>query len=130
MFNSKKVRTFAAQLRNKHRGVEQLVARWAHNPKVVCSSQASATKKLIKHRGVEQLVARWAHNPKVVCSSQASATKIKRFQMGSLFLFVYRIPTNTPLNNYTTTCWLNKYQQAGKPPTKDQIFNFPKRLKH
>jgi hypothetical protein len=23
--------------------VEQLVARWAHNPKVVCSSQASAT---------------------------------------------------------------------------------------
>ena len=29
----------------KHRGVEQLVARWAHNPKVVCSSQASATKK-------------------------------------------------------------------------------------
>ena len=75
MFNSKKVRTFAAQLRNKHRGVEQLVARWAHNPKVVCSSQASATKKLIKHRGVEQLVARWAHNPKVVCSSQASATK-------------------------------------------------------
>ena len=27
----------------KYRGVEQLVARWAHNPKVVCSSQASAT---------------------------------------------------------------------------------------
>jgi hypothetical protein len=25
--------------------VEQLVARWAHNPKVVCSSQASATKE-------------------------------------------------------------------------------------
>ena len=34
-----------SQLRNKHRGVEQLVARWAHNPKVVCSSQASATRK-------------------------------------------------------------------------------------
>ena len=29
--------------KSKHRGVEQLVARWAHNPKVVCSSQASAT---------------------------------------------------------------------------------------
>ncbi|WP_337476867.1 hypothetical protein, partial [Phocaeicola coprophilus] len=28
------VRTFAPQLRKKHRGVEQLVARWAHNPKV------------------------------------------------------------------------------------------------
>lgn len=35
-----KSRTFAPV---KHRGVEQLVARWAHNPKVVCSSQASAT---------------------------------------------------------------------------------------
>ncbi len=29
----------------KHRGVEQLVARRAHNPKVVGSSPASATKK-------------------------------------------------------------------------------------
>ena len=28
----------------KHRGVEHLVARGAHNPKVVRSSQASATK--------------------------------------------------------------------------------------
>ncbi len=34
--------------KTKHRGVEQLVARWAHNPKVVCSSQASATKKGVK----------------------------------------------------------------------------------
>ena len=47
--SNKKSRTFASQLRNKaiekHRGVEQLVARWAHNPKVVCSSQASATRR-------------------------------------------------------------------------------------
>ena len=42
-----KSRTFALELRKQHRGVEQLVARWAHNPKVVCSSQASATKILI-----------------------------------------------------------------------------------
>ena len=28
---------------NIHRGVEQLVARWAHNPKVVGSSPAPAT---------------------------------------------------------------------------------------
>ena len=28
-----------------NRGVEQLVARWAHNPKVASSSLASATKK-------------------------------------------------------------------------------------
>ncbi len=40
-----KSRTFALELRKQHRGVEQLVARWAHNPKVVCSSQASATHK-------------------------------------------------------------------------------------
>ena len=40
---SNKIRTFALA-NEKHRGVEQLVARWAHNPKVVCSSQASATK--------------------------------------------------------------------------------------
>ena len=29
----------------KYRGVEQLVARWAHNPKVAGSSPAPATKK-------------------------------------------------------------------------------------
>ena len=36
---TKKSCTFAAE----NRGVEQLVARWAHNPKVVSSSLASAT---------------------------------------------------------------------------------------
>ncbi len=36
-----KLSTFAAQL---NCGVEQLVARWAHNPKVVGSSPAPATK--------------------------------------------------------------------------------------
>ena len=45
LFFQKRSRTFAADLRKSiYRGVEQLVARWAHNPKVVCSSQASATK--------------------------------------------------------------------------------------
>ena len=39
---STKSRTFAPV---KHRGVEQLVARWAHNPKVIRSSRISATKK-------------------------------------------------------------------------------------
>ncbi len=33
----------ALPLHYKYRGVEQLVARWAHNPKVVSSSLASAT---------------------------------------------------------------------------------------
>lgn len=39
---STKSRTFAPV---KHRGVEQLVARWAHNPKVVGSNPAPATKR-------------------------------------------------------------------------------------
>lgn len=42
LFVSKKNRTFAPV---KHRGVEQLVARWAHNPKVIRSSRISATKE-------------------------------------------------------------------------------------
>ena len=33
---------------SKYRGVEQLAARWAHNPKVASSSLAPATKKDIK----------------------------------------------------------------------------------
>ena len=46
-----KSRTFALELRKQHRGVEQLVARWAHNPKVVCSSQASATTNKTSRSG-------------------------------------------------------------------------------
>ena len=38
-----KSRTFALELRKQHRGVEQLVARQAHNLEVACSSPASAT---------------------------------------------------------------------------------------
>ena len=36
---------FALSIKEKtYRGVEQLVARWAHNPKVIGSSPISATK--------------------------------------------------------------------------------------
>jgi hypothetical protein len=35
-----------------YRGVEQLVARWAHNPKVVSSSLAPATLKKDKSKGL------------------------------------------------------------------------------
>ena len=42
----KKSRTFAAA-KEKHRGVEQLVARQAHNLEVACSSPASATTAAI-----------------------------------------------------------------------------------
>jgi hypothetical protein len=34
-----------------YRGVEQLVARWAHNPKVVSSSLAPATKNPVSRKG-------------------------------------------------------------------------------
>ena len=39
------MRTFAPAKRKIHRGVEQLVARQAHNLEVACSSPASATTK-------------------------------------------------------------------------------------
>ena len=35
--------------KNKYRGMEQLVARRAHNPKVVGSSPAPATTSLVSH---------------------------------------------------------------------------------
>ena len=37
--------TFVPEIKKQHRGVEQLVARQAHNLEVVRSSRASATKK-------------------------------------------------------------------------------------
>ena len=44
LFLSNCILTFAIQ----YRGVEQLVARRAHNPKVAGSSPASATKKALQ----------------------------------------------------------------------------------
>ena len=51
-----------------YRGVEQLVARWAHNPKVACSSHAPATKiksnlKRLLFLFNQILVSGWAHYP-------------------------------------------------------------------
>ena len=43
----KKSRTFAPVIKTQHRGVEQLVARRAHNPEAVGSSPASATRKVL-----------------------------------------------------------------------------------
>jgi hypothetical protein len=42
-------------IKKQHRGMEQLVARWAHNPKVGGSSPPPATKK--KEHIVNQLYA-------------------------------------------------------------------------
>ena len=60
-------------------GWSSLVARRAHNPKVVGSNPAPATNKnarLIDVAGWSSLVARRAHNPKVVGSNPAPATSI------------------------------------------------------
>lgn len=38
--------TFAVRYTEQHRGMEQLAARWAHNPKVTGSSPVPATKKV------------------------------------------------------------------------------------
>jgi hypothetical protein len=52
-------------LQSQHRGMEQLVARWAHNPKVAGSSPAPATPKatflsgflfLVQHRYKKHLI--------------------------------------------------------------------------
>ena len=37
--------TFAVRSTEQHRGMEQLAARWAHNPKVTGSSPVPATRK-------------------------------------------------------------------------------------
>ncbi len=62
-------------------GWSSLVARRAHNPKVVGSNPAPATNnklvsKYISGAGWSSLVARRAHNPKVVGSNPAPATNI------------------------------------------------------
>jgi len=52
--------------------VEQLVARWAHNPKVVSSSLAPATEK---------------------------RSSMKIFFYAQIFIINYRLVNNLPLNN-------------------------------
>ena len=63
-----------------------VVARRAHNPKVVSSSLAPATKKKESNARLDLLkntmrggavVARRAHNPKVISSSLVPATNIR-----------------------------------------------------
>jgi hypothetical protein len=69
----------------RRRGVEQWLARWAHNPKVGGSNPPPATRvqpngditgvwRYPSRRGVEQWLARRAHNPEVAGSNPASAT--------------------------------------------------------
>ncbi len=79
------------------RGVEQPVARRAHNPKVVGSNPAPATNynenASLDGRGVEQLVARRAHNPKVVGSNPAPATNLMNTLTGVFVSVVWSATT-------------------------------------
>ena len=88
--------------------MEQLVARRAHNPKVISSSLVPATKnkkglsarlnpkEILKiHCGVEQLVARRAHNPKVISSSLVPATtKVSIERLEPFFISINSNPNN------------------------------------
>ena len=75
----------------KYRGVEQLVARRAHNLASDSFPVQFWIPRKTKYRGVEQLVARRAHNPEAGGSSPPPATKNKPkilyFQGFSAFLF-------------------------------------------
>ena len=53
-----------------YRGVEQGLARWAHNPKVGGSNPSPA---IFHHGGIAQLVEQRNHNPCVVGSSPTAA---------------------------------------------------------
>ena len=52
-----------------YRGVEQWLARWAHNPKVEGSNPSPA----ISFGGIAQLVEQRNHNPRVLGSSPSTA---------------------------------------------------------
>ena len=78
-----KSRTFALELRKQHRGVEQLVARWAHNPKVVCSSQASATTNEISRCGAVSS----SLTPKPKC--RLFDLGLRNYERNIRFLFFY-----------------------------------------
>src|SRR6266700_7304939 len=63
------------------RGVEQWLARWAHNPKAGGSNPPPATHFPVLsgnttyiRRGIEQWLARRAHNPEVAGSNPVPAT--------------------------------------------------------
>jgi hypothetical protein len=55
-----------------YRGVEQWLARWAHNPKAVGSSPTPAIFPTQSHGGIAQLVEQRDHNPFVAGSSPAT----------------------------------------------------------
>ncbi len=80
-----------------------MVARRAHNPKVVGSNPAPATNSINNNSvaGWSSMVARRAHNPKVVGSNPAPATNFfSKFLLILLFLLIYK--SNLLTHKFTT----------------------------
>ena len=84
--------------------MEQLVARWAHNPKVAGSSPAPATRKeshyrkivaflRFRHIQLFKQMSSWANNPKIVGSTGQAILASSRYKRslskdGGLFAFL------------------------------------------
>ena len=88
----------------KNRGVEQLVARWAHNPKVVCSSQTSATmsekeelEKLVKECNSLSDILRKQKKSISGTSIKILKDKLDSYGISYLFLNNKSIPKQIPL---------------------------------
>ncbi len=74
-----------------------MVARRAHNPKVVGSNPAPATNSINNNSvaGWSSMVARRAHNPKVVGSNPAPATNYSSKFLLILFSLLFYKPNHT-----------------------------------
>ena len=74
-------------------GWSNLVARQAHNLKVVGSNPAPATKTLYNRRGgIAQAVEQWTENPRVASSTLAPTTTILKIgKLINCFLFLFCI---------------------------------------
>ena len=77
----------------RQRGIEQRLARRAHNPEVTGSNPVPATKTIhpFFRRGIEQRLARRAHNPEVVSSNLTPATNKRTKPASKLILYAFAL---------------------------------------
>ena len=121
------------------RGVEQGLARWAHNPKAGGSNPSPA---IFSFGGIAQLVEQRNHNPSVVGSNPAAATSFLFFYIIfhvnflSLKIFTYLRLTNLKLRLANALCEFSQGKlriSTGKKLLKSQrliisiqIYKWPK----
>ncbi|PRR73338.1 hypothetical protein CPAL_12230 [Clostridium thermopalmarium DSM 5974] len=90
---------FKSGLQHQYRGVEQLVARRAHNPKVVGSNPIPATNK---HGGIAQLARAFGSYPKCRRFKSYFRYQTKRtidFSMVLLFIVNFSLLSSTSVQN-------------------------------